>query len=119
MKFSKEEKDRLRSNPNVKEVYQSTIHYTEAFKQKALYQFEMGKHPKDIFIEAGFNPAELSHNPYYTSKMLNQWKLQQKKQFAQKQKIQFSSEQEQFLMAKIAYLEEENKLLKKLQRGEY
>lgn len=121
MKFSKEEKDILRANPNVKGVYQSTIHYNEAFIQKALYQFEMGKHPNDIFLEAGFNLAQISSCPYYASKTLNRWKLQQDKNNKNNKKtpLKFLSKQEQFLMAKIAYLEEENKLLKKLQRGEY
>jgi hypothetical protein len=117
MKFSKETKDRLRLNPNVKEVYQSTIHYTNEFKTKALYEFEMGKHPKDIFQDAGFNLSEISTKPYYANKMLNQWKLQERKNIhlPQNKLLKFDSKREQYLMAKIACLEEENKLLKKLQ----
>ena len=117
MKFSKETKDRLRQNENVKEVYQATIHYTETFKQKALYEYESGKHPKDIFKDAGFNLSEISSKPYYASKMLNQWKLQNKNNihFSPNKKLKFESKREEYLMAKIACLEEENKLLKKLQ----
>ena len=117
MKFSKETKDRLRLNPNVKEVYQSTIHYTEEFKQKALYEYELGKHPRDIFIDAGFNLCDISLKPDYATKMVNQWKLQKRNNihFSPNKKLKFESKREQYLMAKIACLEEENKLLKKLQ----
>ena len=117
MKFSKETKERLRNNPNVKGVYQATIHYTQDFKEKALYEFEMGKHPKDIFQDAGFNLSEISSKPYYPNKMLNQWKLQKRNNIhsPQNKLLKFDSKKEQYLMAKIACLEEENKLLKKLQ----
>ena len=117
MKFSKETKNYLRLNPNVKEVYQSTVHYTEEFKQRALYEYEMGKHPKDIFIDAGFNLYELSSNPNYASKMVNQWKHKKNNNihFSPNKKLKFESKREEYLMAKIACLEEENKLLKKLQ----
>lgn len=115
MKFSKELKNRLRQNPNVKEVYQTTIHYTEEFKEKALYEYEMGKHPNDIFIDAGFILDEISSKPSeYASKAINQWKRQKNIHNPKKKKMTFLSKEHEFLLAKIACLEEENKLLKKL-----
>lgn len=116
MKFSKETKERLRKNPNVKDVYQSKIHYDEKFKEKALYEFEMGKHPKQIFIDAGFVLEEISSNPDYPSKTINQWKYNSKNNIhnPKRKKMKFLSKEHEFLLAKIACLEEENKLLKKL-----
>ncbi len=113
MKFSKELKERLRKNVNVKAVYQSMIYYTEKFKEKAIFEYEMGKHPKDIFREAGFQVEQISSNKNYASKTLNQWIAQKNKEKAP-HKLLFDSKEHQFLLAKIAYLEEENKLLKKL-----
>ena len=113
MKYSKELKERLRKNENVKAVYQSMIYYTEKFKEKAIYEYEMGKHPKDIFRDAGFVLEEISSNKNYASKTLIQW-IAQKNKVVSPQKMHFDSKEHQFLLAKIAYLEEENKLLKKL-----
>lgn len=118
MRFSKETRERLKKNPNVKNIYPTIINYTEDFKQKAMYEYDMGKKPKDIFIDAGFILEELSNNRDYPAKTINQW-IHSKNIHNPKKKINFISKEHEFLLAKIAYLEEENKMLKKLRGIEY
>lgn len=111
MKFSKETKERLKKNPNVKNVYPTFINYTEEFKQKAIYEYDMGKNPKDIFIDAGFVLSEISSNRDYPNKTINQWIYSKK---TPTKTLKYDSKEHELLLAKIAYLEEENKMLKKL-----
>ncbi|WP_277408881.1 HTH domain-containing protein [Lacrimispora xylanisolvens] len=53
--FSKEEIEILSRNPNVKSVTAKQINYTDEFKMRFLEQYQTGKMPLDIFIEAGFD----------------------------------------------------------------
>ena len=121
MKFSKEQRDRLKKNPNVKEVYPTCIRYCKEFKEKAIYEYDLGKNPKNIFIDAGFAIEDLSDNRDYPAKTINQWLAAKKINIhypTEIKKRKFADKNEEFLLAKIAYLEEENKLLKKLKRIE-
>ena len=87
------------------------------FKEKAIYEYDLGKNPKNIFIDAGFALEDLSENRNYPAKTVIQWIATKKIKpvnKSKKKKFKFADKNEEFLLAKIAYLEEENKLLKKL-----
>ena len=114
MRFSKAQQERLNANSNVKKVYPTFIHYTEEFKDNAVFQYNMGKSAKEIFIDAGFILEDLSDNRNYPAKTLNQWVAAKNNISDFPPKIKFPDKNTEFLMAKIAYLEEENKMLKKL-----
>ena len=58
-KLTTEEQAILRANPNVESVDDYRILYTTAFKRHFIDALTMGKRPKQIFIEAGFDPEIL------------------------------------------------------------
>lgn len=58
-KLTIEEQEILRANPNVESVDDYRILYTTAFKRHFIDALTMGKRPKQIFIEAGFDPEIL------------------------------------------------------------
>ena len=53
--FTIEEQEKLRVNPWVKNVTDKSITYTEEFRKYFINQYNLGKLPKQIFIEAGFD----------------------------------------------------------------
>ncbi|MEJ8786886.1 IS3 family transposase [Peptoniphilus sp. HCN-40583] len=58
-KLTAEEQEILRANPNVKSVNEQYIFYTTEFKKHFIDALTTGKRPKQIFIEAGFDPEIL------------------------------------------------------------
>ncbi|WP_268627142.1 hypothetical protein [Paenibacillus alvei] len=46
---------KLEANPNVKQVSETNISFTQAFKLAAVEAHKAGKTPREIFIEAGFD----------------------------------------------------------------
>lgn len=53
--FTIEEREKLRVNPYVKNVTDKSITYTEEFREYFINQYNLGKLPKEIFKEAGFD----------------------------------------------------------------
>lgn len=53
--FTIEEQEKLRVNPYVKNVTDKSITYTEEFREYFINQYNLGKLPKEIFKEAGFD----------------------------------------------------------------
>lgn len=48
---------KLLENPNVEEITEKHIHYSFAFKVKAVESYLNGKKPSEIFLEAGIDPS--------------------------------------------------------------
>ncbi|MDO4345412.1 MAG: hypothetical protein Q4C50_11470 [Eubacteriales bacterium] len=57
--LSKEEIRELKKNPNVISAEENRIVYSDAFKKHFMEEYKKGKRPRDIFQEAGFDPAVL------------------------------------------------------------
>ncbi|MDD1505985.1 IS3 family transposase, partial [Lysinibacillus sp. CNPSo 3705] len=53
--FTKQQQSQLKLNPYVKAVSDKSITYTDEFKQFFIDEFEKGKYPREIFLEAGFD----------------------------------------------------------------
>lgn len=119
--FTPEERNKLESNPNISKVMNSNVEYTEAFKQRALYEHrELGKSAKQIFSEAGI-PDWLNQGKY-AKKTLDRWKYQQRHPNSNargRPKINISKPINEMnleeLRQRVAYLELENEFLKKLE----
>lgn len=58
-RLSPEEVQLLKENPNVLEVFDNRIIYTNEFKVRFVQEYRSGKGPTQIFREAGFNVAVL------------------------------------------------------------
>ena len=59
--FSAEQLAALESNPNVETVTPRRITYTEEFKRHFVEEYRMGKGPRQIFRESGFDVVALGH----------------------------------------------------------
>lgn len=53
--FTKNQKERLKDNPNVQAVSDKTITYTDEFKRHFIAKYEQGKLPRDIFEDVGLD----------------------------------------------------------------
>ncbi len=72
-KFSKEERELLLKNKNVKTVTSTAIIYQDFFKQEAINLYNQGYLAVDIFKNAGFDLDIIGkENP---SKILSKWRL--------------------------------------------
>ena len=58
-KFTPEEMDILRGNPYVVKVTESSVVYSNRFKEHFIEEYALGKKPTAIFKEAGFDPQIL------------------------------------------------------------
>ncbi len=58
-RFSSEEIELLRQNPNVKNVTEKSIQFSEQFKLQAVELYHQGLKPMDIFRDAGFDVSVL------------------------------------------------------------
>ncbi len=120
--FSEEEMLHLSSLSAVKKVTSKQIQYTTEFKEQAVRESSAGKFAKQIFIEAGFDVSIFA--PGYCKGLIKQWKrklrrggdeaLQPKTKGRPKKDVSKELSHEELLL-KLAYLEEENRLLKKYQ----
>jgi hypothetical protein len=59
IRFSEEQVENLKKNPNVKNATELGITYTQGFKEHFIEENERGKLPRVIFEEGGFDPAAL------------------------------------------------------------
>ncbi len=114
--FSKEEIEILSRNPNVKSVTAKQINYTDEFKMRFLEQYQTGKMPLDIFIEAGFDQKLIGQGRI--DKAAGRWKRKahrpggvydQKKGHSGKK---LSGNKELSLDEEIQYLKQQNAYLR-------
>lgn len=66
------QKRKLLENPNVEEITEKHIHFAASFKIKAVEGYLKGKHPDDIFLEAGIDPVIFEDK--YCLSSLKRWK---------------------------------------------
>lgn len=115
--FTKEERELLENNPNVKSVTINQIYYTEEFKEKAIKEYLEGKSANQIFREAGINIEEISVQSSYASSILSKWRKRKEGSsdvhYQQKQ-VKENKSAYQKLLQRNEYLEAENEFLKKL-----
>lgn len=121
--FSFSELEQLSKLSATKKVTYKQIQYTTEFKEQSIALHNTGESAEQIFIAAGFDI--LIFPSKYCQKMLKQWKRQIRISGSQalKSKPKGRPKKEvrtdgiltyEELEFKIAYLEEENRLLKKL-----
>ncbi len=60
--FTNEQVLELRSNPNVKNVSNKSITYHVDFKEHFIQEYQKGKLPSQIFIEAGFDLSYMGNS---------------------------------------------------------
>lgn len=127
IRFTIEQQELLRRNPNVKKVSEKSITYNDTFKLFAIEEHARGKMPHEIFKQAGLNPDIIgSKNP---GRCLERWTkayfkagdsalIGEKRGCSSSGRIaskDLSVEDKlRAAEAKIAYLEMENEFLKKL-----
>ncbi|MBU9714336.1 HTH domain-containing protein [Evansella tamaricis] len=58
-KFSEEQQKQLRSNPFIEKVSETTISYTEEFKERFYQEYHSGKGPSAILRDMGIDPTLL------------------------------------------------------------
>ena len=115
--FTKEERELLRNNPNVKSVTINQIYYTEEFKERAIKEYLEGKSANQIFREAGINIEEISVQSSYASSILSKWRKRKEGSAIvhyQKKQVKENKSAYQKLLQRNEYLEAENEFLKKL-----
>ena len=66
------QKRTLLENPNVEEITDKHIHYSGAFKIKAVESYLKGERPDQIFEKSGINPTLFEEN--YCLYTLKRWK---------------------------------------------
>jgi transposase-like protein len=127
-KFTDQEKKILLENPNILKVGDTQVTYSSEFKLKAMKEYNNGKMPIQIFIEAEINIDILGRKN--AQRALKRWKETVKKHGEAgltedqrgkspnggRPRIKELSTEEQLRKAeaRIAYLEAENDFLKKL-----
>jgi len=104
--FTDQEREKLNNNPYVKSVGKVSVFYTQEFKEKAVFEHSKGKTAKQIFIEAGIDVEAIGHDR--PKDCLGEWRRNDKVRNQRYQDLKSAN-------AKIAYLEAENELLKKLE----
>jgi hypothetical protein len=73
MALSKQQKEILKSNPNVQNVTGKQVHFTFEFKKLALAAYEDGWTPVEIFEKAGINLDWFRSN--YAKDLLKNWRI--------------------------------------------
>lgn len=121
-KFNDAVRKRLLSSPYVEDVTDSHVIFTVKFKTLAVQKYLEGLQPSEIFLKLGFDTSLFL--PEYPKKSIARWKKiffeegvegfekenRGKGSTGRPPKQQFKSIEEE-----VAYLREENALLKKLQ----
>ena len=126
-KFTKEEKELLESNPNIKKVLLNQVLYSKEFKEKAIKEYNEGKTANQIFEEAGIDISILSIQHDYACKIISKWRKVNIKDIKDikdnkdnidmhisKKKYKEKKSEYQKLLERNEYLEAENEFLKKL-----
>lgn len=125
LRYSAEQVQALKANPNVKKCSSKSISYSQDFKIRAVKAWlEEGQSPDTIFKRAGLDPAVIGQ--WRPEGCLKLWRKIYKahgepglvgenrgKNGGRRKKHKQSSDVE-YLQAKIAYLEAENNFLKNL-----
>ena len=124
-KWSQTEKDRLLQNKFVSKITATNIGYTPEFKLLAVKEYRSGKSPQKIFKDSGFDLNMFDKE--YAKKTIYRWcKIQdaegskglrsEKRGKASKgrPKRKFDPTDLDSVLKRLAYLEVENDLLKKL-----
>jgi len=118
----------LNENPYVLKATEWTVSFTAEFKQFAYDEYYKGKSTKEIFTEAGFDCEKLGDKRLqnFRSKIMeqserecgfeDQRKYNSRKE-AQSNQAQLEKKIKQ-LEHRLAYLEQENDFLKKIQEAE-
>ena len=126
-KFSREARELLLKNKNVKTVTSTGIIYQDFFKQEAIDLYNQGYLPSDIFKNAGFDLDIIGkENP---SKILSKWRSgfgyngnnNNKTNIHDKylkSNSKYTDKEIKKIIARNKYLEAENNFLKKLQELE-
>lgn len=129
--FNPEQIKELLQNKNVDKCSYASITYSKAFKLQAVkHYYQNGYSPNMIFKEAGFNLNIIGHQK--AKDCLLRWRRIYDKQgnkglvrenrggSGRRIKIEHKNDKEKihYLETKLAYLEEENKLLKKMKKLE-
>ena len=123
-KFTKEEKELLESNPNIKKVLPNQVLYSKEFKEKAIKEYDEGKTANQIFQDAGIDITILSIQHDYACKTISKWRKVNNKNnkdnkdnidmHISKKKSKDKKSEYQKLLERNEYLEAENEFLKKL-----
>lgn len=127
--FTKQQQAQLKLNPYVKNVSSKAITYTDEFKEFFIGEYDKGKFPSEIFLEAGFDIEVIGSTRIH--KASDRWRTAYKEhgltglEDARKQASGRPLERELSLEekyarleAKMKLLEAENELLKKLDQLE-
>ena len=125
--FSRGQMEELRSNPNVQSVTQRVLTFTPAFKQKAYDALYQGKPITEIFEEAGFDVEMLGKKRLENFRARLEKEAEREEGFADlrtnnsRQESRSSEAMQKarikHLEHRIAYLEQENDFLKKIQEA--
>ncbi|WP_427108555.1 HTH domain-containing protein [Lysinibacillus xylanilyticus] len=127
--FSKQQQAQLKLNPYVKTVSAKAITYTDEFKEFFIDEYDKGKYPSEIFLEAGFDIEALG--PARIRRASNRWRtaykehgltgLEDARKHASGRPLEREltlEEKYTRLEAKMKLLEAENEFLKKLDQLE-
>ena len=119
--FTEEEIELLSQNPNVKSITESTVIFTEEFRESFYEQAKAGKSSSQIFMEAGIDPRLLGESRvqnyrYTTMKRhrLGAGASTQRRTDGQMSDIS-ARKRIQELEHELAYVRQEVEFLKKLQ----
>lgn len=124
-KWSKSERELLLLNKYVSKVTDTNIAYTSEFKVLAVKEYRSGKSPQQIFKDSGFNltlfESEYAKKTIYRwSKLLDEegvkgFKVEKRGKLSTgRPKRKYDPTDLDSVLKRLAYLEVENDLLKKL-----
>lgn len=126
--LSKEYVKELNKNPYVLKATEWTVSYTAEFKQYAYDEMFKGKSTREIFTEAGFDCEQLGDKRLqnFKTKLMEQADREcgfedQRKNNYRKEARSTEAELEKKIKQlehRLAYLEQENEFLKKIQEAE-
>lgn len=121
--FTKEEIEQLKLNPYVNKVSETTITYTQEFREHFVIEFKNGKLPTQILREAGFVSEVLGKQRIDSSSARFKQMAKREKGFSDTRKENSGrpsakdltpEEEISRLKHKIKYLQQENQFLKKI-----
>lgn len=126
-KFTTSQITELKKNPYVKKISESSITYSETFKELFILKYQQGIQPIEIFKKAGFDPLLLGQSRI--SNASYRWKKQTQRASGLKDtrsnnngrprtKDLSDTQKLELLTNQVAYLKVENEFLKKLEQAE-
>ena len=77
-KFTEEEQELLRKNPYVVKVSQTTITYSEQFKQQFFIAYQHGEPPSKILRDMGFNPNMVDNEKDSLIRRVKEYSIREK-----------------------------------------